>query len=626
MSGQGKGPLRIAIEDFFSTTKIGLWIAGWFKDWEEAQEEAIATTFDTFMAKLDAIAKDPTQAIPKHPSPKGPGGQGEALSVLGFASQIGQSAASAFMAPIMRLVNYWMDKKWRTERMGPSDAIHLMFRTGIANFQYIEDLKDLGWSDDRINGFITAQRPIPGEESILQLMHRGVISDDTATDYFSKLGYEIPHISEIKALSEEIPGIGQLLDMASKHVWSDALANLYGLDQDLPGDLVEWAKKQGIAQEWVQRYWRSHWSMPGLGNIYDMLHRLRPGTTPTPFTAEDANIFFGISGVPTYWRDKLIKMSYNPYSRIDVRRMYKLGILSIDDVKQNYLDQGYDEKHAQTLADFTVKLEDPNGNIKPVAARDLSMTTLKEVYLKHIWTEGQVRDYLKGLAYESDDVDTIITVWNMAQAAANKDNVQNSYNGKLTTDIINAYADALVSLEDGTFLLQGLGYTPNEISTMLNYATFDATKVSLDTHIKAIGDSYVTRTIDYNAAIAALGTLGITGRQQGQLFDTWDTQRNYRTHGLSQAEYTKALTSGVISQAQYTEYMKGLGFSDDAINLSINLIGAGLTQAQYSSAFKKGIITEDDYRTYLTSIGYSLTDIEILVDLNKPAPPKPAKP
>ncbi|MGA3193315.1 MAG: hypothetical protein ABSD73_12580, partial [Candidatus Bathyarchaeia archaeon] len=406
MAGQGKGPLRVAIEDFFTTTKIGEWIAGWFKDWEEAQEEAIASTYDSLMARLDAMAKDPTQAIPKHPSPKGPGGQGEALSVLGFASEIGASAASAFVAPIMRLINYFIDKQYRTERMDPSSAIHLMFRTGLANFQYLNDLKELGWSDDRINGFITAMRPIMGEAAITELAHRGIISNDTAINYLSLLGYEQAHITEILALSEELPGIGTQVDMASKHAWSDALANLYGLDQDIPGELVEGAKKVGVSADWVKAYWRAHWNMPGLGNIYDMLHRLRPGTTPTPFTAEDANIFMGISGVPVYWRDKLIKMSYNPYSRIDVRRMYKLGILSIDDVKQNYLDQGYDDKHAQTLADFTVKLEDPNGNLKPVAARDLSITTLKDVYLKHIWTEAQVRDYLKGLAYEPDEVDT----------------------------------------------------------------------------------------------------------------------------------------------------------------------------------------------------------------------------
>jgi hypothetical protein len=229
------------------------------------------------------------------------------------------------------------------------------------------------------------------------------------------------------------------------------------------------------------------------------------------------------------------------------------------------------------------------------------------------------------LAYEPDEVDTIITVWNMAQSAANKDNVQNSYNGKLTTDIINASADALVSAEDANMLLAGLGYTQNEINTMLNYANFDATKVALDTHIKAIGDAYITRTIDYNTAIAALGVLGVTGKQQGQLLDAWDTQRDYRTHGLSQAEYTKALTTGLISETQYTEYMRGLGFADDAINLSINLMGAGLTQAQYTSAFKKGIITEADYRAYLASLGYGPSDVNILVDLNMPAPPKPAK-
>jgi hypothetical protein len=625
MAGQGKGPLRIAIEDFFTTTKIGVWLAGWFKDWVEAQEAAIATSYANLLGKLDAIAADPLKAIPQAPAPAGPGGQGEALTALTFAGEIGSAAASAFMAPLMRLLNYFIDKKYRTSRLDPSQAIQWMFRMGGLTPQYIDDLRELGWTDQRIQVFIDNMRPILGEQSILELFHRGIISDETANLYFRQLGYNDTHISEIRLLSEQLPGIGELVNMGAKHAWSDAGAALYGWDNDLPGDLITWAEKNGVAPEWVKRYWRAHWDLPGIGNIFDMLHRLRPGVTQTPFTAQDVSLYLSLSGIPSYWHDKVTAMSYSPYSRIDVRRMYKLGILTAADVKSNYLDLGFDEKHAQTLTDFTVKLEDPNGNIKPVAARDLSLGVLKDVYLKHIWTVNQVRDYLKTLAYEPDEVNTIITVWDMAQAAANKDNVQNSYNGKITTDIINAYANALVSLEDGTSLLQGLGYTKDEIATMLNYANFDANRNALNIHIKALGDSYVTRSLSYNQVVAALGTLGVTGRQQGQLFNAWDTQRQYRTRGLSQPEYTKALTTGLISETDYTEYMRGLGFTDDAINLSVQLIGAGLTQAQYTSAFKKGIITEADYRTYLAGLGYSTSDINILVDLNLPTPPKPPK-
>ena len=622
MTGTGKGPLRIAIEDFFSTTKIGTWIAGYFKDWAEAQEAAIAGSYANLLDKLAAIAANPLEAIPKPPAPLGKGGQGEAITALTFAANIGSAAASAFMAPLMRLINYYIDRKWRTNRFDTSSAIQFFFRKGNMEKDYGDDLRDLGWSDERIAAWVKIMRPLPSEGAIVELRHRGLITDATAQFYLQQLGYEQSHIDEIIALSEVIPNVGDLITFQVREAFNDIAAAKYGYDGGDTTQVTQWAAKQGLSADWVKRYWRSHWQLPGISQGYDMLHRLRPGQSTNPFVKADMQELLQVADYTPFWQNRLIEISYDPYTRVDVRRLHKLKILTDDDVYQNYLDQGYDEEHAKALTKYTIDSETIDGSTKAEANRSLSMTTLKDVYLKHIWSEGQVRDYLKTLAFDPDEIDTTITVWNMAQAAANKDNVQNSYNGKLTTDIINGYADALVSFEDATFLLQGLGYTAPEIDTMLNYAVFDANKVALATQINAIGKSYVTRAMDYNQVVAALGVLGVTGRQQGQLFAEWDAQRTYRTQGLTATQYTSALTSGLISETEYTEYMRGLGYTDDAINLTIQMTGHGLTLANYNSAFKKSVITEADYRLDLAGLGYSLDDINVLVALNAPVPPK----
>ncbi|GAH21078.1 unnamed protein product, partial [marine sediment metagenome] len=58
-----------------------------------------------------------------------------------------------------------------------------------------------------------------------------------------------------------------------------------------------------------------------------------------------------------FWRDKLTEISYNPLTRVDVRRMYKLGVLDESEVKKSYLNIGYNENDAEKMTAFTKKYE-----------------------------------------------------------------------------------------------------------------------------------------------------------------------------------------------------------------------------------------------------------------------------
>ena len=55
MSGMGKGALRIAIEDFFETTKVGKWLAGYWDDFAEGVEQGILGEYSVVLDELDKI-------------------------------------------------------------------------------------------------------------------------------------------------------------------------------------------------------------------------------------------------------------------------------------------------------------------------------------------------------------------------------------------------------------------------------------------------------------------------------------------------------------------------------------------------------------------------------------------
>ncbi|KKL09849.1 hypothetical protein LCGC14_2561770, partial [marine sediment metagenome] len=46
---------------------------------------------------------------------------------------------------------------------------------------------------------------------------------------------------------------------------------------------------------------------------------------------------------------------FRPFTRVDVRRMHKLGTLNREEVKSAYMDIGFDDEKAEAMTDFTVQ-------------------------------------------------------------------------------------------------------------------------------------------------------------------------------------------------------------------------------------------------------------------------------
>ena len=54
------------------------------------------------------------------------------------------------------------------------------------------------------------------------------------------------------------------------------------------------------------------------------------------------------------WHENIINIAYHPYTRVDVRRMHKLGVLTDDELTKAYMDLGYNEEKATNMALFTI--------------------------------------------------------------------------------------------------------------------------------------------------------------------------------------------------------------------------------------------------------------------------------
>lgn len=124
---------------------------------------------------------------------------------------------------------------------------------------------------------------------------------------------------------------------------------------------------------WGEIAWYAHWDIPSPTQGYEMLHKLYPESRygPSPyvltqdgkidlskaFTESDLSTLLKTSDYPVYWRKRLEAISYLPLTRVDVRRMFRLGLATEADVYHNYRAQGYDDRNAKFLTEFTLAEE-----------------------------------------------------------------------------------------------------------------------------------------------------------------------------------------------------------------------------------------------------------------------------
>jgi len=253
-----------------------------------------------------------------------------------------------------------------------------------------------GYTDDRIDTLFAAAKSVLAPDELKNLYLRGEIDEATLDSGFKKYGFTDLEIARLKKLFYPIPSYPDLIRMAVREAFYPDYVSEYGLMEELPGEYIEWAKKQGLSEEWAKYYWASHWELPSLGMGYEMLHR-------GVIKDEDLDKLFMAVDIMPWWRDKLKAISYSPLTRVDVRRIFKMGIIGRDEVKRTYLDLGYDEEKSEWLTKFT-EMEGRE------ADRDLSKSEVLSAYTKSIIGHAECEKMLLDLGYSQEEVDILVSM------------------------------------------------------------------------------------------------------------------------------------------------------------------------------------------------------------------------
>jgi hypothetical protein len=290
-----------------------------------------------------------------------------------------------------KVAGYTVDKTYRSARPNPAELMAMLRRDPADAASISEYLRETGWPDDLIDGWEKITRPLLDNADLASGYLRGFMTEAEFHAQLRKKGYDDADTQVIEQLVQIIPGPQDLIRMAVREAWNENVVRTFGYDADFPAEFGEWTEKQGLSAEWAQRYWRAHWNLPSVQLGYEMLHR-------QVMSEGDLKLLLQAQDIPPYWRDKLIEISYNPYTRVDVRRMYELGVLDETALTKAYRDAGYNAERADKLTEWTIK-EYGHGQENKMA------NTVLSAFQKGTITEAEARAYLTDLeipAFQQD--------------------------------------------------------------------------------------------------------------------------------------------------------------------------------------------------------------------------------
>ncbi len=419
------------------------------------------------------------------------------------------------LSPLFNLVSQEAFKKMPNELLPPVNLINLRHRGLVSDSEYQDEMRKQGIESGRAQKLFEGAEMLLNGYEIATLYRRGAIDEQGRDAALGQLGFTSERSEQLMRVTAEIPSARDVIAFAVREVYSPQIAQAFGQFEGVDEVMREAAddiKASGMTDDAFKKFWAAHWLLPSVTQGYEMMHR-------EIITSDELDQLMVALDIMPWWREKLREMSFAPFTRVDVRRMHKLGTIDDEGLVKAYKDVGYDDEKAEALADFTRAYnQEPEAAEQTVA--DLDKKTEKE-----------------------------------ATRAA----------------VIKAYRDKLITRGEALTFLADLGYSEKAITLYIASEDFEQAEEITDDHIKTVRDAYVRRIYDFNKAIEQLGVLNLPAAQVDVLMETWNIERDARASRPSKAELFKMHKKKIIPPETLRIELVAHGFSDKYIDWYMEL-------------------------------------------------------
>jgi len=451
-------------------------------------------------------------------------------------------------ADIMKLDRQYDLQSRTTPHPAPVDNLvrSMIIDPGRSN-ENRDQLKRHGYSDQQIDNIILSYYAKVPEGAIRTNYLRGNINSDTMYERMREIGYTDTRIQEIVQTWTLYPGPQDLFSMVAHEAFEPGIYQALGLDEEFPEAQVPWLQAQGISREWAEKYWIAHWEQPSIGQGFEMLHR-------GVIDRSELDMLFRVVEIPRFWREKLMAITYNPYTRVDTRRMHDMGVLSTEEMVHAYQDQGYDADKAVKMAEFTIKYNAENDK---QITRSLILTSYRDGLI----TRGAAMALLIEAEYSQDLADYYLT---------HEEYKRDLEVQKMHIDILEEkYQLNLISESELRSGLNSLGLLASKTDAIVEKLTLQTYKKEALPSRTDIDDLLIQGIINEGDWRYIMTRRGYTSEHQGWFLSLIDKYINVSQNLPTKAEVKTWFKKGLIDQAQYRVEMRQLGYAEHYIDLYI---------------------------------------------------------
>jgi len=472
-----------------------------------------------------------------------PGGVLE-LSALAIAATTAMvmvlitSATGSVFAGYLEKSRQWSFRAARPGLLGSSELRELINR-GITTQGYAStQLEYAGFTHEQIDQLLALRQQLLNVGETVALWRRDKLDDDEFNTRLEALGFLGENQEHIRTLAYAVPGIQDVILFGVREVFDLDFAiefgqlegasdsqialvrdKLGGFGSGIEGSIaamVHFAKQSGLSEEWALAYWASHWRLPSITSLFAMVHRLAPdivdakaddfkamGIDPEglKFTIPELQRQLRAQDFTPAFRERLTALSFRPLTRVDIRRMNKVGLLDIEQVTRRYRELGFSPDDAALMAAFTLEF-----NREPE---------------------------------EEDDKET----------------------KELTrTQVLNFMENGHLNEVEAQELLEDIGYIPSVAEVFIALKQLDILASVQRQKIKAIRERFNAGLIPFNEAVTSLDMLNLPALQRDAILADMEAEIAGRVRMPTPAQLKELAENNVITHAEYVQTLTDLGF------------------------------------------------------------------
>lgn len=222
-----------------------------------------------------------------------------------------------------------------------------------------------------------------------------------------------------------------------------------------------------------------------------------------------------------------------------------------------------DVKELLRIADVAPQFIEP---VMKVAYAPYTRVDVRRMYDAGVLDRDAVKRSYQDLGYDEEHAENL-TLWTELDSMVAERELTK-------TEILSSFDAGQMSENDARAGLAEMGYNSDNIDVILSLSVYKQEKKMRDAQKKAAVDSYYYGSIDIAQLTTQLDTLGLSEREK-QIAITEVQNRILAKHrNPTKADYAKWWQSDLISESEYRNGLRALGYDDRAIELYVKAGGA----------------------------------------------------